>query len=742
MKRCLSGGRIWIRAIVLGIILCSLLACGTNVIGHNVQGDSQYVPEFIIMDGEEWLGKDVQMVGPKLYYFAKNAEGRTEICTYSLENSERSVTILNWQAEREERNIESFAVGEDGGFYVLARNGRGTQDWYELCRFDIFGEVMFSLNVTEQVEEHYTVIAVDAKGHLYLGSGEKIWLYDDTGSCQGSISLGSSGEGVSSILCGGDGKVYAVYDKNSDALSGVAAYYLSELDFDSQSMKASYGGFGEGLRGLISGSERNFLGSDDKTIYECSMDGQVKRPLMDWMDCGIDGSWAKLAGVLEDGRIVAVYEDAWDGTGGIVVLTETNEQTEAKETIVFGVMSMDGEQQAEIAKFNRENSGYRIVVKEYYTDGKSWEDAAADLVRDIGVGDCPDVVKLSGLSVGQLADKGAFEDLMPYLENSSVLNREDVVESILQAYTFGDVLVSVPSHITVRTVVGSASLLDSGQKWTMDEIIAFADTHPGVELFDRANKDSLMRFLMTFYVDAFLDWRSKECSFNSDEFRHLLEFVKRFPDKTERGKDAVPTPSRIQKGEVLLMEDFLAGFEATQVYQEMFQENMAYVGYPTMDGSGGHIIFSATHDYAIPDRALHKDGAWDFIENMLSQAFETEKLGRFPTSKSRLDEMAQDTVYGEQELDETGMPVFGTITYGSGNGNQWVYTYHAVTQDEVDQVLDVINRVKLPVVYSEDIMNIISEETESYYKGQKTLDEVAAIIQSRVSIYMGNMFSW
>ena len=363
------------------------------------------------------------------------------------------------------------------------------------------------------------------------------------------------------------------------------------------------------------------------------------------------------------------------------------------------------------------------------------------MVRDIGVGDCPDVVKLSGLSVRQLADKGAFEDLTPYLEKSSVLNREDVVESVLQAYTFGNVLVSVPSHITIRTVVGSASLLGSGQKWTMDQVIALADTHPEAELFDHIHKDSLMRFLMTFYVDAFLDRSSGECSFNSDQFKRLLEFVNRFPDETERGMDAFPTPARIQNGEVLLMEDFLTGFEATQVYQEMFQGNMVYVGYPTMDGSGEHIIFSATHDYAIPNRAVHKDEAWNFIESIFSQAYEGKALGRFPTLKSRLEAMAQDAVYGEQELDENGQPVFGTATYGSNNSNHWVYAYHAVTQDEVNQVLEVINRVKLPAEYSEEIMDIISEETEGYYRGQKTVDEVMNIIQSRVSIYMGDMAS-
>ena len=33
-------------------------------------------------------------------------------------------------------------------------------------------------------------------------------------------------------------------------------------------------------------------------------------------------------------------------------------------------------------------------------------------------------------------------------------------------------------------------------------------------------------------------------------------------------------------------------------------------------------------------------------------------------------------------------------------------------------------------------MNIITEEAEAYFKGQKTLNEVADIIQSRATIYV------
>ncbi len=44
-----------------------------------------------------------------------------------------------------------------------------------------------------------------------------------------------------------------------------------------------------------------------------------------------------------------------------------------------------------------------------------------------------------------------------------------------------------------------------------------------------------------------------------------------------------------------------------------------------------------------------------------------------------------------------------------------------------------------PVSYSQgdEVLNIINEEAAPFYKGQKSVDEVASVIQSRIKIYVG-----
>ena len=55
---------------------------------------------------------------------------------------------------------------------------------------------------------------------------------------------------------------------------------------------------------------------------------------------------------------------------------------------------------------------------------------------------------------------------------------------------------------------------------------------------------------------------------------------------------------------------------------------------------------------------------------------------------------------------------------------------------DIDKVKELMN-VAVPAFSSDNqISNIIVEEVEAYFQGQKTVDDVAGIIQSRVQIYV------
>ena len=59
-----------------------------------------------------------------------------------------------------------------------------------------------------------------------------------------------------------------------------------------------------------------------------------------------------------------------------------------------------------------------------------------------------------------------------------------------------------------------------------------------------------------------------------------------------------------------------------------------------------------------------------------------------------------------------------------------------LTQEERDYVVGFIESLTEHVEYDEEILNIITEEAAAYFGNQKSVDDVAKIIQSRISIYV------
>ena len=92
---------------------------------------------------------------------------------------------------------------------------------------------------------------------------------------------------------------------------------------------------------------------------------------------------------------------------------------------------------------------------------------------------------------------------------------------------------------------------------------------------------------------------------------------------------------------------------------------------------------------------------------------------------------------GEPYLDENGEPIIMGGGSGIGYEDGWEYTYTIPTQKEVDIILGLME-VARPISNNGEspIMDMINEEAAAYWEGQKSVDEVAAIIQSRVKIYV------
>ena len=61
---------------------------------------------------------------------------------------------------------------------------------------------------------------------------------------------------------------------------------------------------------------------------------------------------------------------------------------------------------------------------------------------------------------------------------------------------------------------------------------------------------------------------------------------------------------------------------------------------------------------------------------------------------------------------------------------------YALTQEQADMVTDIINTTDK--LYTEDtaVLDIVLEQAEAFFAGQKTAEEVAKLVQGKLSIYV------
>lgn len=759
LKRSLKRCALFAAAAAVSI---SLSACG----GKEPASSQEQIPEYVYVPEYLELNKDgnanlydFQFQQDTMYYLSNTYDesamtSKTAVMKFSPAQGGEPAAVAIEIPER--TSVNSFAMDEEENIYFslydysseeMDENGYPISKT-TLCKYDPQGSLIYEQEITEILNKdgenkYVNGMAVDGEGHVYL-YGELVWLFDEEGNYHGEIKLNDNW--INSIGRGKDGKIYVTY---YDSASSNGGYVLSELDYNGKKAGQTYSGFLSGNGNSLESSQQNgFLVSDGTKLYEYDMTKQSNEPLLTWLDSDINGQFVNKIGAMSDGRILVVINDWNVGSTEIALLTKTKSSEIAqKEQITIGTLYSNQNLQGAAVAFNKSSSQYHVNIKTYIDTNNwtetSWQDGITALNNDITSGsNSPDILDLTQLNVQQLAGKGVFEDLTPYLENSKVLDKDDFMKNILDSFVYDGKLVSIPNSFSLSTVIGKTSDVGDKMGWTMEELMEFAKAHEGKQLFSNMSKTSIMYYCLTYNLDDYIDWNTGKCSFDSAEFKNLLEFVNTFPDEIDWESDTRSEPAKIQDGDVLLSMASIYDLNSVQQYEAMFNGPVTYIGYPSADGSGGCNL-QVNEMFAVASKSDQKKGAWAFIENYLSRDIDNTYSWGFPTRQSKFDELVEQATKvayatdenGEVLLDESGEAVvlsgMSSISYGD-----WEYTYHTPTEEEVATIKKLIEVAKPVSAGNDQINTIIQEESEAFFKGQKTVDDVANVIQNRAQIYV------
>lgn len=725
--------------VLCAALILGLAACGKKQDMENGNTPSLvYVPEYLELgdEGESFMQYDAVLDGDMLCHPVLSREEGTSVSKFVLHrHSLTNDTLVELPLEGTAAGITVWTLGTDGSMYFVLYGWSAGEEGADIANtvlvgFGRMGNLTFAQDITGLLpgEDSYRMrIAVDGKGRTYLLTERGILLFDGNGNPRGTVNVAFSGSIYSgSFGRGSDGKVYVSGTQNNGPNDGSTLY---EVDFDTEKLGAGFADFPAAGNSLAKDAVGNIVTYDGMAVYTYNLEDREKKQLFAWSDSGIDATAVKMVGVLSDKRIVVFYRDWQSNDSGVALLSGVDvAEVVPKQEIVVAQFYSNPSLSSAATAFNRESDKYHVTVRSLCSTNASEEEkeaAKTRLVADILSGNGPDVLNPLFLDneVETLAAMGAFEDLNPYLDQSSVLDRKDLIESVLSAGTYDGILVSIPFRFDVNAYFGSSAKVGEKMGWTHEDVIALLEANPGSALTYNIGRTGTLFFCLDF--NEYIDWETATCSFDSEEFKSLLQFVAQVyvpeEDALEVGGWQLVT-EKIQSGENLLLYSSISHIQAIQLLQERFQGNVTAIGSPTSDGSPDCSI-TAQDAVTMLSKSEVKDGAWEFIEFYLTQADDKYSYG-FRNSWSKL----------EEEIAKAKEQKF---SYDMGS---YRFETHVPTQEEIDQILEIIRAGKRPnyVLSAEEktLRSIISEEAEAFFQGQKSVDQVAEIIQRRVSVYV------
>ena len=395
------------------------------------------------------------------------------------------------------------------------------------------------------------------------------------------------------------------------------------------------------------------------------------------------------------------------------------------------------------------NDEYRVDLIDYseYNTEDDYNAGLTKLNTEIMAGNMPDILALDTQTpYRQYAAKGLLEDLYPYIDADSELDRSDYFPNVFAALEVNGGLYTACAGFGILSAVGATSIVGDTPGWTYDEYYeALAKMPEGCEGFDYGyDRNTLLTLCLALDMDDYMDWSTGECRFDSEDFVKLLEFANQnktdFDYENSEYTEEDTAANRIREGKQMLTSaNFFSADYMYNNFEQTFGAPVTIKGFPTMHGVGNMITILSS--YAMGSTCQHKDAAWQFLRTFLTEDYQKD-VPYLPTNMNVFEKQLADSMVVEYEkdpngnymLDENGERI--PVSKGMISDGVNTYTIYATTQEQADQLRQAIADTTELMNYDMSIADIVTEQAAAYFSGQKSAEEVAKLIQSKANIYI------
>jgi ABC-type glycerol-3-phosphate transport system substrate-binding protein len=409
----------------------------------------------------------------------------------------------------------------------------------------------------------------------------------------------------------------------------------------------------------------------------------------------------------------------------IAVLTRVAVQDDARTVVTMASLSPN---QRFVHEFNNQSSEYRIVVLDYSDD-----DISAALTRfniDMIAGNIPDIIDFTYLDYRNLASSGFLVDLNMWFDHDDDISHIDFHERVFELLAVDGNLYAVVPSFMIKTCLAPASLVGTTPGMALDRLMQLdVQFNDGNSLLQDMSSQSFIDMHTMVSRSTLIDFNMGIARFETDDFIQVLVYASRLEhyEAITLNDEFIPFEINIRRGNDHISPIMINSLD--QLYQiELYAgKQITPIGFPVDDGVGSLMLPVSL--FGIGRNAQNPSGAWAFLKFMLT-TMQKEVLYGIPASRSVFDEWVNHSMNPPPLGDN---PHLSNEIFVDGV----LIEITPLTRDQANRTLKMIETLGDVLVDGDEIVAyIVAEEFNAFLRGNRSAEDTARIIQSRVQIYV------
>lgn len=472
------------------------------------------------------------------------------------------------------------------------------------------------------------------------------------------------------------------------------------------------------LEYIVNFSEEGILYlADGNALWRMDTDGQLiqlcdfyKRGYVLEQNCGVE--------IQKDGSVLLLTY--YDGAYALLTLKETENVSQQKQELIFATIFETETLKKQLAAFNRSNDKYTVVLQ-YPETPEKIKEFKDKMQLEISAGRGPDIISGELINAVEYASQGYIQNIDGLLERP-----KELWQPVLECGKIGGSYYGVPYQTSLISVAYSKELAGNRTSWTLDEFME-AVRESDVEIL-QPQMDGVAIVLEYGLYDndnkTFIDWEGGKSHLTEEPFLEFLEFANKYEDKGKYSDEEL--------GEMLLSGKVAAetvsgrpfvlfeNLNTMSYVDECFKGQASYIGLPKTEGNGIYVMPRMLY---LNSCSKNREGYSEFVNYLVSEEIQKRYTPVFPVRPDAIEDIIGE--YRAQRPSTTLKKAYNGIEYPENFEEIQESNFRFMVENACPG-----NR------YISQIEGMIYDELQPYFKGERTAEEAARILNNRVQLYL------